>query len=172
MRTRNWNCILLICFLSSCQRTPQKLVLVELEQADGIHKGTELRYRGVLAGHVESITSTEPQKNPLARVALASESPTLAAGDEFRLAASGMLGDVFIAVIPATSPGAPLPNGATVKARGGSSVSQLRTDQIPKMFDGLNLLAALQDLPEIKRVEVLEKMRKLLDDAKKESTNK
>ena len=171
MHPRTWHFILFTFFLASCQRTPHRVVLVELERADGVQKGTELRYRGVLAGHVESVTLTEPQKKPVARVALAADAPSLATGDEFRLSTSGLLGDPFIEVIPATSPGPPLANAATVQAQGPRE-SRLPTDRIMKTLDSLNFLADLQDIPEPKRVEVLDKIRKLLDEAKKESTNK
>jgi ABC-type transporter Mla subunit MlaD len=60
--------LFVVCWhLSSCRRAPQRVVLVEFEQAVRIHQGTELRYRGVPVGRVESVTFSESQKKPLAR---------------------------------------------------------------------------------------------------------
>jgi hypothetical protein len=162
----------LICLLIvSCHRNEQRLILVELERADRIHKGAEMRYSGVVTGHVESITLTASHKLPIAKVVLAPDSPALTAADEFRISASGLLGDMFIEVIPATTPGAPLPNAATVHAQTPPVLHLDHTDPGAKMLGNLNLVADLLDLPEPKRAEVLDKIRKLLDDAKKESTN-
>lgn len=131
-----------------------------------------MRYRGVLTGHVDSVTLTESRKVPVAKVVLAPDSPPLTGADEFRVSASGLLGNMFIEVIPATTPGVPLPNAATVHAQTPHVLHLDNTDQIVKMLGNLNLFADLLDLPEPKRAEVLTKIRTLLDDAKKESTNK
>jgi MlaD protein len=172
MRLRTRYFVPLICLLiASCHRNQQRLILVELERADGIHKGTEMRCRGILTGHVESIILTEFHKLPIARVVLAPDSPVLTGTDEFRVSASSLLGDMFIEVIPATTPGDPLPNAATVHAE-TPHVLHFDTDQIVKMLGNLNVFADLLDLPESKRAEVLDKIRRLVDDAKKESTNK
>jgi ABC-type transporter Mla subunit MlaD len=163
----------LICLLVvSCHRNEQRLILVELERADRIQKGAEMRYSGVVTGHVESITLTESDKLPIAKVVLAPDSPPLTAADEFRISASALLGDMFIEVIPATIPGVPLPNAAKVHAQAPRVLHLDNTGQIAKMLGNLNLVAGLLDLPEPKRAEVLDKIRKLLDDAKKEPTNK
>jgi hypothetical protein len=103
---------------------------------------------------------------------LAPDSPPLTAADEFRVSASGLIGDMFIEVIPATTPGVPLPNAATVHAQSPRILHLEKTDLNAKMLGNLNLVSDLLDLPEPKRAEVLDKIRKLLDDAKKESTNK
>ena len=159
----------LIC--ASCQRTPERSVLVELEKVDRIHKGTVMTYRDVIIGRVESVTLAESHRLPVAKVKLASSSPPLTTTDEFRVSPGGLLGDPFVEVIPAASPGAPLANGATVHAQ-TPPIFHLEPEQIGKMLGNLNLLTDLIDLPEPKRTEVLEKIRKLLDDAKKESTSK
>jgi ABC-type transporter Mla subunit MlaD len=173
MRLRTQYLVLIYCFLiASCRPTPQRLILVEVERAEGIHAGTEMRYRGVLTGHVQSVTLGKPHQLAVAKVVLAPDSPPLTSTDEFRVAASGLLGDMFIEVTPATSPGVPLPDAAIVRAQTPSVLHFDNTDQIVKMLGNLNLFTDLLDLPEPKRVEVLNKIRKLVDDAKKESTNK
>jgi hypothetical protein len=114
----------------------------------------------------------EPHQLPVAKVVLAPDSHPLTSTDQFQVTASGLLGDMFIEVTPATSPGVPLPNAAIVRAQTPRVLHLDNTDQIAKMLGNLNLFTDLLALPESKRAEVLNKIRKILDDAKKESTNK
>lgn len=109
-----------------------------------------MRYSGVVTGHVETITLAEPPKLPVAKVLLTSESPPLTRADEFQVSASGLLGDRFIEVIPATTPGSPLPNAATVRVQTSNILHLDNTHQIAKTLGNLNLLTDLLDLPEPK----------------------
>jgi ABC-type transporter Mla subunit MlaD len=173
MHLRSRYLVPLVCLLiASCHGTQQRIILVELERADGLIKGSDLIYRGVPAGHVESITFAEPHKLPVAKVVLASDSPPLTSTDQFQVSSSGLLGDRFIEVTPATSPGVPLPNAALVRAQNPRVPHIDNIEQITKTLGKLNLFTDVFDLPEPKRTEVLDKIQKLIDDAKKGSTNK
>jgi ABC-type transporter Mla subunit MlaD len=178
MHLRSRYLVPLVCLLiASCHGTQQRIILVELERADGLIKGSDLIYRGVPAGHVESITFAEPHKLPVAKVVLASDSPPFTSTDEFRVASSGLLGDKFIEVTPRANPGVPLPNGALVRAQNTQlplidSIDELLKTHTTQLLSQVNFLKDIIDLPEPKRTEVLVKIRKLVDDAKKESTNK
>jgi ABC-type transporter Mla subunit MlaD len=160
----------LLCLLAaSCNRSPQRLLLVEFERIDEIHKGTELRYRGVPAGRVDSVSLTGPHNLPVAKVSLSPEAPAFTSADEFGVTSTSLLGDPFIDVIPAVTPGTPLPNGAQVRAQTPNLVHLDDPAQIAKTLGNLDLVKDLLDLPEPKRAEVLAKIRKLIDDAKSDA---
>ncbi len=167
----------LLAGLTGCERGPYSFWLA-LPEGLELPPGVLLEFEGRPVGELEPANGEEDKISGRARVVITSETFQPLETDQFEIGAEGLIGGAFYVAVRRFPPGQAgekvLPRGAVVNAAvaPGLEWRGMFERVVRSVDDSLAILQEVSDLPEPERSEVLKKIRRLVEEAKREAARR